>query len=712
MAGRLRDSTAIQTWLTATLVGAGCFLGVTSLQWLRFPGIGTAILFPPYAIVTAALLFVAPRRWGIVLLAASVGDYFANRTGGAGVSFALTAELANQLCACVAAVALRRFTRGQGLFETMSDMGAFLAFAVLLAPALAALIGAATVVSHEPARAFGEVWLAWWLSNAITALAFLPLLTKAIRRLLSRAPLRSLSAARLLEVSLVSLALLVVAAAVFGDTFDPGGRHPARLFWPLPMLLWAAVRFGPTGTSVALAAVTSLSIWGAIEHHGPFVGQSPAGNLIELQMFLLAISVPLLLLAAVFREQQRTAAALEETRRLHQAAEDERRRLELQGALDTVRREADHRKDEFLAMLGHELRNPLAPIAIAVEILRLAPAGSAETTWALESIERQLQHMTRLLDDLLDISRITLGRIRLNRGPVDLAKVIAHAVETTRPLIDALGHRLTIVVPDGVCVDGDGVRLTQVVGNLLNNAAKYTNPGGRIDVTVRLEGTTAVLSVRDNGIGIPSDALERIFEPFTQLAEAHVLSPGGLGIGLTLVRQIVELHGGTVRALSEHGPSGGAELGTEIVVRLPRIAAESRLEAVGAPAVLAGARALRVLAVDDNADVLEGLSRVLAMWGHNVRTASDGASAIEIASVFSPEVVLLDLGLPKVDGLEVARRLVGQEKPAPALLISMSGFGQEQAVRSSRKAGFHHHLVKPIDVDSLRSLLAQSVPLA
>ena len=162
------------------------------------------------------------------------------------------------------------------------------------------------------------------------------------------------------------------------------------------MLLWAAVRFGPTGTSVGLAVVTSLSIWGAIEHRGPFVGQSPADNLIELQMFLLAISVPLLLLAAVFRQQQRTAAALEESRRLHQAAEDERRRLELQGALDAVQREADHRKDEFLAMLGHELRNPLAPIAISVEILRLAPAGSAESAWALESIERQLQHMTRL----------------------------------------------------------------------------------------------------------------------------------------------------------------------------------------------------------------------------------------------------------------------------------------------------------------------------
>jgi signal transduction histidine kinase/CheY-like chemotaxis protein len=670
------------------------------------------MLFPPYAIVTAALLFVAPRRWWIVLAAASVGDYVSNREGGASVSFVLMAEAANHLRACVAALALRRLTRERGVYESMSDMGVFLGFAVLLAPALGALVGATVVVSHGHVRAFGDVWLAWWLSNAITALVFLPLLTKGIRQVVSRASFRQVSTARLLEVTLVSLALVAVTAAVFGSPFGHAVRHPARLFSPLPMLLWAAVRFGPTGVSAALLAVTSLSIWATLGNRGPFVAQSAGDNVIELQMFLLAISVPLLLLAAVFRQQQRTAAALEESRRLHQAAEDERRGLEFQGTLDAVRREGEHRKDEFLAMLGHELRNPLAPIAIAVEILRLAPADSAESAWALESIERQLQHMTRLLDDLLDISRITLGRIRLNRETVDLAKVIAHAAETTAPLIDALDHRLTISAADGVCVDGDAVRLAQVVANLLNNAAKYTNRGGRIDVTVELEGTTAVLSVRDNGIGIPSDALERIFEPFTQIAEAHVLSPGGLGIGLTLVKQLVDLHGGSVRALSPHGPSGGPTPGTEIVVRLPRIVAELPLVASGVPAVSVGARALRVLAVDDNADVLEGLSRVLAMWGHNVRTASDGASAIEIATLFSPEVVLLDLGLPKLDGLEVARRLVGQETPAPALLISMSGFGQEQAARSSRKAGFHHHLVKPIDVESLRALLAQSVPQA
>jgi signal transduction histidine kinase/FixJ family two-component response regulator len=709
MAGRLTDSAVVQTSLPAILVCAGCYVGATSHDWLRFPGIGTAILFPPYAIVTTALLFVPPRRWWAILLAASLGDYFPHRAGGAEVSFVLMTEGVNHLRACLAALALRRFTRGPGTFDTMSDMGVFLLFAVLLAPALGALGGAATLHLHDAGPAFADVWRAWFLSNAITALAIVPALAASVRWVTARAPLPGISAGRLVEAALVSLSLLGVAAAVFGSAADPPGGHPARLFWPLPMLLWAAVRFGSTGTSVALLAVTSLSIWGAIEHRGPFVAQSPAGNLMELQMFLLAISVPLLLLAAVFRQQQRTAAALDESRRLHQAAEDERRRLEVQQALASARRDADHRKDEFLAMLGHELRNPLAPIAIAVEILRLAPAGSAESAWSLESIERQLQHMTRLLDDLLDISRITLGRIRLNRETVDLAQVAAHAVETAGPLVASLGHRLAVTAPAGIFVDGDEVRLTQVLANLLNNAAKYTKPGGRIDLTIRVEGETAIVSVRDNGIGIPSEALERIFEPFIQLGDGHALSPGGLGIGLSLVRRLVELHGGTVEALNVRGSAGGDEPGTELVVRLPLSAIGSALQRSASPAAGAvrGARGLRVLAVDDNADVLEGLSRVLALWGHNVRTAPDGAAAIQVASEFAPEVVLLDLGLPKLDGLEVARRLVGHDKPPPALLISMSGFGQEQALRRSRDAGFHHHLVKPIDVDSLRALLAQ-----
>jgi CheY-like chemotaxis protein/two-component sensor histidine kinase len=339
-----------------------------------------------------------------------------------------------------------------------------------------------------------------------------------------------------------------------------------------------------------------------------------------------------------------------------------------------------------------------------VELLRRAPPGSRETVWARESIARQLEHMRRLLDDLLDISRITLGKIHLQLEPVDLGRVVANAVETTRPLIDSFGHELAIALPDeAVIVRGDAVRLTQVVANLLNNAARYTDRGGRIAITVGRDGASARLSVRDNGIGLAADALENIFDLFSQTPAGRERAPGGLGIGLTLARRLVKLHDGTVQA-----SSAGPGLGTEIVVRVPALAAardEAEPASPVAPAAEAPRTSLRILAVDDNVDVADGLASVLGMWGHTVRTAHDGAAALEVATAFAPEVVLLDLGLPRVDGLEVARRLRRTAERSPALLVSMSGFGQEHTRRRSDEAGFHHHLVKPVDMDSLRTLL-------
>ena len=704
MVRRLGRSPATRGAFTAALVFAGCYVGAYADDRLRFADHGAAVVFAPYAILTAALLGSRPRWWWLFMLAASAGDYFPHRNGGASVSFVLMTEGVNLLRACLAALGLRRFARGADRGERVSDTVAFLAFAVFLAPAVSAFAGASVVRWHGVSDDWWLSWQQWWLSNAITALTLLPLLRAGASLLTGKGIGARPSPRRLAEAALLSTGLLAVGTSVFLGSVDPSRIHPARLFWPLPFLLWAAVRFGPLGTSTALLGVTSLSIWGALDQRGPFVAEGPAANLLELQTFLLGISVPLLLLAAVFRQQQQTAAALEESRRLHQATEAERRQMEVRRALDQVRLEADRRKDEFLATLGHELRNPLAPIGIALETIRELVPGNPRAAWATESIGRQLQHMTRLLDDLLDISRISLGKIRLQRETLNLAEVIALAVETSRPIIDELGHHLRVEVPaTPIHLRGDVVRLTQVVANLLNNAAKYTEPGGRIDIHVRQKGETAILTVRDTGIGIPPESLERVFELFAQEPAARERSAGGLGIGLALVKRLVELHGGTVEARSSTRPP----LGTEIVVRLP--ITEERLAAPApepARAVTPGQAALRILAVDDNRDIAEGLAQVLSMWGHNVRTAPDGAAALEIAGSFGPEVVLLDLGLPKIDGLEVARRLLGAGGPPPSLLISMSGFGQEQARRQSRKAGFHHHLTKPIDMDSLRAMLA------
>jgi signal transduction histidine kinase/CheY-like chemotaxis protein len=687
MRSEAKTSSAASIVATAALVAAGCALGASAGILARFPGLGAAILFLPYAVVTAALLRTARRHWWIILLAAAAGDFLPHWRSGESLTFVLLAEIVNDGRAIIAALGITRWARRSGRFESMREMVAYLAVAVLVAPAVAALGGAGLVSWFGTAPGFWLVWQQWWLSNAITGLIVLPLLTFDVRALLSRGVRPS--AARAAEAALLVISLLVVGAAVFARSYDRSPTHQAHLYWALPFLLWAAVRFGPRGTCAALMGVTSLSVWGAIAGRGPFAPDAATENLLELQVFLLAVSIPVLLLSALIEQQRRTAAALTE--------------IEKRKSVEAALRESNRRKDEFLAMLGHELRNPLAPISIALQILREAPPASRDAAWARESIGRQLSHMTRLLDDLLDISRVTLGKIQLQLAPVSVGQVIASAVEATRPLIDSGAHQLTVKLPDdSVMIRGDAVRLTQVVANLINNAAKYTERGGRIDVAVDHDGAEVRVSVRDNGIGIAADALERIFDLFSQLPGGHERAQGGLGIGLTLARRLVEMHGGSVEARSE-----GPNRGTEIVVRLPLAALEpTPRPAVQAPAAEENQPAsLRILAVDDNVHMAQGLASILRMWGHNVRTAHDGAAALEVATQFAPEVVLLDLSLPRVDGLEVARRLRQAPEHTPSLLVSMSGFGQEDTRRHSGEAGFHHHLTKPFDMRALRAML-------
>jgi signal transduction histidine kinase/DNA-binding response OmpR family regulator len=370
--------------------------------------------------------------------------------------------------------------------------------------------------------------------------------------------------------------------------------------------------------------------------------------------------------------------------------------------------EADRRKNEFLSMLAHELRNPLAPIRNAVQILRLRGPAEAEMRAVQDMIDRQVQQLVRLVDDLLDISRITRGKIRLQREPVDLTAVAHRAVETSRPLIDARGHDLTVSLPaDPVRVQGDPVRLAQVLGNLLNNAAKYTEDGGQIWLTVEREHGEAVCRVRDTGMGIPPEMLASVFDLFTQVERSLDRSQGGLGIGLTLVKRLVELHAGRVQALS-----AGPNQGSEFVVRLPALPREEgggrRDESdngiVHPSSLLPPPSAKRVLVVDDNVDGADSLAVLLRLGGHEVRVCHDGPAALALADEFRPDLVLLDIGLPGMDGYEVARRL----RELPGLdkvpLVALSGYGQEEDVRRSRQAGFDRHLVKPADPAALAAL--------
>jgi signal transduction histidine kinase len=405
---------------------------------------------------------------------------------------------------------------------------------------------------------------------------------------------------------------------------------------------------------------------------------------------------------------KRANAELEAANRALQGEIVERKRAE------AALKAADRHKDEFLAVLAHELRNPLAPIRNAVEIMRRSSLSDQRLMWSRDVIERQVKHLSRLVDDLLDVSRITRGNINLTRERVSVSAIINRAIETIHPLIAEHRHELTVEIPDErLEVDGDVTRLTQAVGNLLSNAAKYTDPGGRIAVKVRRSGAQVEISVRDSGIGIPPQMLPRLFTLFTQVDGTAHRAQGGLGIGLALVRQLIAMHGGSVAAHSD-----GVNRGSEFIIRLP-LAGITNEEEAATPAgsarngdgMTSGTTVTihtrRILLADDNEDALESLATLLECDGHEVHTASDGAKALELAAKCKPDVALLDIGMPKLDGYELARLIRAQPWGKSIVLIALTGWGQDDDRRRSREVGFDSHLVKPLDPDALSTLLAR-----
>jgi PAS domain S-box-containing protein len=357
-------------------------------------------------------------------------------------------------------------------------------------------------------------------------------------------------------------------------------------------------------------------------------------------------------------------------------------------------READRRKDEFLAILAHELRNPLAPILNSVRLLRLEPTQDPQQRHVRDIVDRQVRHMARLVDDLLDVSRITLGRINLHRELSTIDAVIANAVEASRPLIDASRHELTVRLPPApVYLQADVTRLAQVFLNLLNNAAKYTPPGGKILIEGWVDGEDLLVRVKDTGVGIPPEMLSHIFDIFTQVDLSLERTQGGLGIGLTLANRLVEMHGGTLQAHSE-----GLGKGSEFVVRLPVSTPPAHPERKRARREMPARQAKRrVLVVDDNIDAAESLTLLLQSAGHETLMAHDGIEAVEAAAAFHPDMVLLDIGLPRLNGYEAARRIRAQPENDSLVLAALTGWGQDEDKRQSLEAGFDLHLTKPVD---------------
>ena len=361
---------------------------------------------------------------------------------------------------------------------------------------------------------------------------------------------------------------------------------------------------------------------------------------------------------------------------------------------------ASRAKDEFLAMLGHELRNPLAPIVTALRLMEIKDADACRRERTI--IERQTVHLSRLVDDLLDVSRFLRGKVDIRPEPIEVEPIVAQACEMVSPLLERKNHALDVRVPEGLTIDADAARLKQVVVNLLTNAAKYTPPGGRIAVTAEATAADVTIRIRDNGIGIPPELLPVLFQPFVQRGQSLERAEGGLGLGLTIAQSIVTAHNGSIDA-----HSAGDGHGSEFIVRLPRESSRASPRAQPPPPRPGSTRSRRILVVDDNADAAESLAEVLRQHGHVTHVEYDAPGALSAAEVFGPDVVLMDLGLPDMDGYELARRFRGHARLGHAQIIAVTGCGQASDRERTVAVGFRHHFVKPVDLDALLNAVEQ-----
>ncbi len=675
-------------WLDAGLFGLTYFAAAQVGHWLSIEPGHMATCWPPAGLYLAVLMWLDRSRWLPFVVAAFIANFvsdyvFQQRPAALSVGFAS----ANLMEAVIGAELLRRLSSKGFSLQRLGDI-LHLFTTAFVAPIFGALAGAVSVVIAYSDQSLLEVALMWWSADFVGIFVITPVVWSLL--IGKWRGLVDLSWSRRIEL------ICSVGTVVLVSLLVCRGWHLATsfTFLVIPFMLWPSMRFCPGTTAVSVMFSALVITSATVDQRGPF----SLGNLTEptrvvlVQLYLTSISAPFLALAALIQERQRAAEELEfkVLQRTQQLAE------------------ADRRKDHFLAVLAHELRNPLAPLSNALQVWPYVESQAEEMRDLREIMTRQLSHMVHLVDELLDVSRITRGKIQLKQEPLDLREVVSDAIVAVQPMIDASKQSLHVAydsVP--LIVLGDRARLLQVIGNILNNASKFTGPGGNIWITAEPNSQQIALTIKDNGPGISREQLDRIFEMFTQVDQTLERSHGGLGIGLTLARTLVELHGGSLTAHSD-----GLGCGSKFVVTLNRHElSEKHAEWPQAVSSSGDSQAAlpyppkRVLIVDDVVESAQTLAKMLTTLGHEVRVQHEGEAAIAEAAQWQPEVCFLDIAMPGMNGYEVAKELRKVDPQHAMKLVALTGFGQVGDRELAFAVGFDEHLIKPASLESLREVL-------
>lgn len=661
----------------------GAYLITAQFGQVLYTGVPTApaIVWLASGIALAGIVLGGYRLWPAIFFASLINQLI----GDAAPAFAVLIAVANALQPVICTWLLRKAGFGAS-FSSVRHTVAYIAVATLgtlIVPTIGTLSFILTDLPF-PVDVTGT-FVPWWISQILAAMVVTPVLLRWLPRFTFHR-----SRVILLESWLSLVALVLVSLFLYWTPVRDLGGIPVVYLILVPFL-WIALRIGPRFMTLAILLHATLALGGTSYLILSDGGLADLGYaLLQTQIFVIILSYIFLLLVTIAEERKDTANDLRENVR------------RLEDAIERIRRE-DEAKSRFIATLAHELRNPLAPLMSSLEIMKLEEpdAQKAET---IDNMTEHLKTMRHLLNDLLDISRITREKLVVRKERTDLLGIAARSVRTVRPLMEERGHELVLDLPsEAVLLEADPIRLEQVFVNLLNNAAKYTEPGGTITLSIAASGFEAVIRVKDTGIGMDERLLDHVFEPFYQIEQPGKLL-AGLGIGLSLTKNLVEMHDGRIEAKSE-----GVGKGSEFVVTLPltqsRDLHEDIMENVDTATMENG---LKILVVDDNRAAADALAKLLSLRGHRTHAVYTGQEAIETAPAHAPDVILLDIGLPDMEGYEVAQALTGLG--VEATLVALTGYGQESDIRKAERAGFAHHLTKPAGLAEIEEILVTLMP--